>query len=434
VRAAGLLTVSRTLADVAPQPEEVVSENDRLLAACAGLFDPGAASDAEERAQRIRQAAALMQACLQSDNGEGRAVRAVVASRHLPRLPRLEAPELRSDFAGQKPIYSVSELETYRRCPFQYLLRHVLQLRPEEDGAGPRQQGTLLHGVLRRYFRQRAAQRPDLETMRAELNRILTETLASAALDTGPHHRHITERMLADALDGFAEREQRFAPQFGMEPTHFELAFGLGAISAARLDDEEREMDDTLPAHDPASCPEPLRIAAQDGGPTVEVCGSMDRVDCDLTGQRALVMDYKLSQSVDYSAMQRGDSLQMPLYLLAMERLFGMAGAAACYDAMREPGRRRLFRTEHVNLRQFAPITPLENGTTVKPLNREQYADLIKTAETTTVRTARAIAAGRIEPTPGECCRACSYSDVCRMTSTGGHDGEAIAQVAYPVE
>ena len=449
----GVPTASHTLADVAPQPDEVVSANDRLLAACAGLFDPGAEADSAARAARLRQAAALMQACLQAEGaaapasplsrsvGEGAGVRAswgevlgvradvraILASRHLPRLPRLEAQELRADFAGQKPVYSVSELETYRRCPFQYLLRHVLQLRPEEDGTSPRKQGTLLHGVLRRYFRQRQAQppTPDLPTMRAELNALLAETLAEAALDAGPHHLRMTERMLADALAGFAEREHRFAPQFGMEPAHFELAFGVGVVSAERIDEEERETDGP-PAHDPASCPEPLRILAQDGGPPVEVCGSIDRVDRDPTGQRALVLDYKLSKSVDYSAMLRGDSLQMPLYLLAMERLFGMAGAVACYDAMREPGRRRLFRTEHVNIRQFAPITPLEDGTTVKPLNREQYAELIKTAETATVQAARSIAAGRIEATPGEHCHACPYGDVCRTTLTGGHDGEAL--------
>ncbi|HZO90404.1 MAG TPA: PD-(D/E)XK nuclease family protein [Chthonomonadaceae bacterium] len=435
-----LRTVSRTLADVAPRPEEVVCAADRLLAACAGLFDPGADSDTEERARRMRQAAALMEECLQT--GDRAEVRAVVAARALPRLPRLEAPDVREDFCGRKPVFGVSELETYRRCPLQYLLRHVLRLRPEEDGAHLRAQGTLLHAILRRYFRRRrAAARkanaegtlpcPDAETLRSELHALLSETLQKAALDASPHRLRILERLLADALAGFAVREARFAPQLGLQPAHFELAFGLSEAEGALLEEEERELEGVpgpegaLPRiYDPASCPEPLRLEARDGGPSIAICGTIDRVDCDAAGCRALVLDYKLGKSVDFSAMQRGESLQMPLYLLAVERLFGLAGAAACYDSMREPGRRRFFRTEHVNLRQFAPITPLEDGTTVKPLNRDQFAELTKTAETTAIQVARSIAAGRVEATPGEHCAACPYGDICRTTLTGGHDGE----------
>jgi ATP-dependent helicase/nuclease subunit B len=433
----GVPTISRTLADVAPQPEEVVSDADRLLAACAGLFDPGAESDDGERERRLRQAAALMQECLREEReGEaGAEMRTIVASRHLPRLPRLESADLRADFAGHKPVFSVSELETYRRCPFQYLLRHTLQLRPEEEDANPRTQGTLLHAVLRRYFRRRNTllDKPSLASdaaaLFADLESILTEVLAEADLDASPHRRRMIERMLSESLQGFAAREHRFSAQFGMQPTHFELAFGVEALPAIRLeeDDHDREvLSETEGAriHDPASCAEPLCISARDGGPDVAVCGTIDRVDLDTTGLRVLVLDYKLGSSVDYSAIQRGDSLQMPLYLLAMERLFNKAGAAACYDAMREPGRRRFFRSEHVNLRQFAPITPLEDGTTVKPLNREQFAELIRTAEVATVTTARAIQAGRIEATPGDACSACAFGDVCRTTLAGGHDGE----------
>ena len=71
--------------------------------------------------------------------------------------------------------------------------------------------------------------------------------------------------------------------------------------------------------------------------------------------------------------------------------MFDKVGAVACYDSMRERGRRRFHRSEHVNQRQFMPVLPLEDGTTVTPLNRSQYTDLLKTAEATAVRLARAI-------------------------------------------
>jgi ATP-dependent helicase/nuclease subunit B len=432
---AGLCTVSRTLADVAPRPEEVVSESDGLLAACADLFDPGSESDSAERARRMRQAAALMEHCL-ADTERREAVRAVVASRCLPRLPRLEDADLRAEFSRQDRVYSVSELETYNRCPFQYLLRYALRLRPEEDGVNPTTQGTLLHSVLSRYFRRKGKRAadgptPDMETTRRELRELLAESLAAQTLDAGPHRLRMTQRLLADALDGFAEREHRFTAQFGMEPAHFELAFGFGAAEGMRIEEEDRVLElsgnaaGALPTeYDPASCAEPLLLHAGGDGPPVAVCGTIDRVDLDVSGQRALALDYKLGKPPDYSDIQRGLSLQMPLYMLAIERLFGKASAVACYDSMQERGRRRFHRVEHVKLQQFAPVIPLENGETVKPLNREQYATLTKTAETAAVQAARGIASARIEATPGDHCRFCAFGDVCRTTVLGGHDGE----------
>lgn len=437
-----LPTVSRTLADVAPRLEEVVSESDTLLAACADLFDPGAESVPGGQAQRRDAALQRMRLCLENKT-QHETVRAVLTSRHLPRLPRLEDAALRADFAGSEArVFSVSELETMNRCPFQYLLRHTLKLRLEEDGAGQRAQGTLLHSVLRRYFRWKAkkpeAPPADAETMRNDLQSILTRSLERRALDASPHQLRMTQRLLNDALNRFVEREKRFTAQFGMTPAHFELTFGTEAGGGALIEDEERDderfegTDGARPAiYDPASCREPLRLLTQDGGAPVAICGTIDRVDYDATGERALVLDYKLGKPPDYGAMQSGGSLQMPLYLLAVERLFQKKGAAACYDSMVERGRRRVFRTEHFKLQAFAPILPLEAPDSVKPLSREEFARMTQTAERQAVRAARAIAAGHVEASPGDHCRTCAYGDVCRTTRAGGHDGEFLPMTEW---
>ena len=450
-----LNVVSRTLADVAPRPEEVVSDADRLLAACAGLFDPGASLAAND-AESLAASVSLMQTCLQGEE-KRRITQRVVESRGLPRLPRLQSDRLRRAFAAHRTVFSVSELESYGRCPFQYFLRHVLRLHPEEDGAHVRAQGTLLHNVLHRYFAGKGKgkrekgkeERQDtgsFSIMREDLQAILTEMLAQESLDTSPHQMRMMHRLLSDALDGFVAREQRFTEQFGMTPAHFELSFGLqsrvgaGGESEDAWEDEERafsrdapqnalraeETKDASNFYDAASCAEPLLLNVTDGGSPVAICGTLDRVDLDASGRRALILDYKLGRPPDFSEIQRGQSLQMPLYLLAVERLFDKVGAVACYDSMRERGRRRFHRSEHVNQRQFMPVLPLEDGTTVTPLNRGQYTDLLKTAEATAVRLARAIVDGSIEATPGDHCRRCAYKDVCRTTVLGGHDGETL--------
>jgi superfamily I DNA/RNA helicase len=440
-----LQAVARTLSDVAPRPEEVVSASDRLLSACADLFDPtGAGRVATEREAGNGDALERLRRCLEEDPV---VVRAVLRSRSLPHLPRLTAPGLRRRFAAHRSVYSAADLEAYGRCPLQYLLGHVLNLRPEEDPGQQRTQGALLHGVLRRYYRRRAGARQntqsyDADAMRAELNRLLEETLAQERLDAGPHQLRMTHRLLADALNGFVEREERFTTQFGMTPTHFELTFGMNSgAGAAELSEweggngaadcrNERDGDpvnvsnSATHACDPASCAEPLLLIPEDEGRAVAICGVIDRVDLHADGRRALALDYTLGRPPDYAEIQRGASLEMPLHLLALERLFDKVGAVACYDSSRERGRRRFQRLEHVNVRQFGPLLPLEDGVSVTPLNREQYVGLMKTAETTAIRLARAIETAEIPATPGDHCRQCAYSDICRTTVLNGHDGE----------
>ncbi len=420
--------VTRTLADVAPQAEEAVSDADRTLAACADLFDP--ASGTRDAAARQQRGADALRLRLQS--GDSAAVRRLLESRCLPRLPRFDDFRLQTDFAANKTVYSVTELETHLRCPFQYLLRHVLRLRPDADD-GAANQGDLLHGTLRRYFRRRQretpdAPTPDAATMQAELREILSEALTKRPIDAPPHRARMMTRTVRDALDGFAQREAVFTPHLETRPAHFELAFGI-ATGRASVGDEEREIaldpdNGAKPTYDPASVAEPLTLTGANGdAKPVLLCGVIDRVDYDAGGIRAVIMDYKLGTPPNYEAIASGASLQMPLYLLAMERLFGKIGAAACYDSALETGRRRLFRMEHVNMRQFAP-RPEDSREHVRPLNPPQFRDVLQAAEAAAIGAARGIEAGHIEARPGSHCAVCDYRDVCRANAEGGHDGE----------
>ena len=426
-------TLSRTLADVAPRPDECITDQDRLRAACAGLFDPGPVTN-PNTAQIRQRAAALMAGCLESTLLRPH-LRAIIVSRFLPRWPRLESGDLRAHFAGQNQTYTIAALETYQRCPFQYLLRYVLRLHPDEESGDTRVQGALLHSVLRRYYRRHAARKvsdpvPDLGVMRAELRDLLTDQLERETLDVAPSRLLMVRQLLESGLDRFAERELRFREQFGMMPTHAHLTFGMENAAMREREpfaEEGSELSygDDSSAQDPASCAAPLILTGADGGPAIALRGVIDRVDYDFTGQRALMLDYRFDTPPDYDEIQRGQSLQLPLSLLALERVFGKIAAVACYDSLFEDGRRRLFRTEHVNLRQFAPLLPLDDPPTVRPLNRTQFAELTKTAEEVAVRTARAIGEAHIGPTPGKHCRACPYNDICRTNPEGVHDGES---------
>jgi ATP-dependent helicase/nuclease subunit B len=413
---AAIQVIIRTLADVAPRPGETAMPSDDLLAACADLFDPQ--GDASARRERLVGAAARLDRFLR-DAGCGPIVRSLLISRNLPRLPVLRDFTLRERFINGKTVFTIPELETYARCPFQYLLRHVWRLKQVTEGMDVGKQSALLHSVLRRYFRGRLERgepvivEAHLDQVVEDLRGILDESLQVSRLSASPHQLRILRRRLMDDLMGFAIREARFSARFETTPAHCHLSYGRAPVSVKP---------------DPHSCPEPLVLTGADGEGTVAISGIIDRVDVDETGRRAHVVEYEIGRPPEYASIQRGESLQMPINLIAMERLFGFAGAGACYDSMQETGRRRFHRTEHVNIRRFAPILPFDDPANVKPLSREQFEELVKTAQAATLRLARAIGEGHIDARPGTHCRGCDFRDICRTTVLEGHDGERLDQ------
>jgi ATP-dependent helicase/nuclease subunit B len=423
-----LVTESRTLADVVPRPTEIVSEGDNLLSLCGNLFEPPTPSEPDLAIQHQREALERLRTALREMPEK---ILRILNSRLEPRLPRLESPTLRDDFTQTKTSYSVSELEAFRRCPFQYLLRYVWRLHAEEDGGNPRTQGTLLHAILRHYFRsKRESRQPiphDAETLLSELHAVMEEQLSLVALDTSAHRAEMLIRMLRDALAHFAEREARFAPLFDLTPRYFELAFGQSTGNARIAEDEDREgghQED----FDPASQPTALELKRADGQGTVQICGTIDRVDTSFGQNYGMVMDYKLGKPPEPRDMESGQSLQLPLYMLALERVFGITAGVGCYDSVRQAGRPRLYRPEIAPNPQFRP-TPGEEANSVKPLNRTQYADLLRIAELTAVNVVQEIEEAQVYARPGQYCSYCPYADTCRTSLLHGHDGEPLSQL-----
>src|SRR5207249_882372 len=118
---------------------------------------------------------------------------------------------------------------------------------------------------------------------------------------------------------------------FGLRPAHFELTFGMPS-------DGERE-------YDPASVTRPLEIDSSEGA--IELCGTIDRVDRGPNGM-VLVMDYKTGTTPTFEQLMDGKSIQLPVYMMALEKVWGLNPIGACFDSARESYRRRFFRSEHV--------------------------------------------------------------------------------------
>jgi len=113
-------------------------------------------------------------------------------------------------------------------------------------------------------------------------------------------------KILLDQVLLYELEIQEQAAAAGVVPAYFEVAFG-GMKSAAR---------------DPDSTQQPLELTRSTfvGEETIKVSGQIDRVD--MAADKTLIAyDYKLSTGSTKEDIKSGRSLQLPIYLEALERL-----------------------------------------------------------------------------------------------------------------
>lgn len=245
----------------------------------------------------------------------------------LDALTELERTELRK-FSTR--VWSISQLERYAACPFSFFAERVLGLdQPEEmeEGLDSREQGNFLHSVLREFLATRRDKgAPPLQDLTVEeLGPVFTEARAIAAKhleamnSQHPFFQLDTERMIGQGqkegvLERFIRKEQERGP-LKTRPKFFEASFGGKTGSQAESDNEI--------VH-----PDPIMI----GG--VKLRGKIDRIDIGEGG--FTIVDYKSGSSKKMRDIERGTSLQLPLYLRVAEDLlrsihYDLKGVAALY-------------------------------------------------------------------------------------------------------
>ena len=379
-------TVVRTLADVVPAPEEAVGTRERML--CAGAALAGHQEYPPEQQEALLAGLAAESPELFGD----------LKGFLFPRpVYELRSGRLRREVqrAVSRRAFSVSELENFIACPHQHFFAHQLRIREITEEAGAAEVGSLLHAVLREFFcrcRQEAGAGallpPDAPALLAA---VLEELLPQIIVDPRPSRVQMIRYAAGQYLERFLERETGYQEKTGLVPTYFELGFGPQA----------QRQNETL---DAASRPDPVVIAGPDGD--ITLAGKIDRVDLTREGMAAVVTDYKLSRVSSLKEMLDGTSLQMPVYLLAMEQVFGIPAAAAIYHPLRKGDPHWLHRPG------VAPgLAPCGRGDGMPP---PRYLEVMQVAQDAIRATAAGIRAGQSQPTPGPTCEYCGFVDACR--------------------
>jgi ATP-dependent helicase/DNAse subunit B len=230
-----------------------------------------------------------------------------------PDLLRLLADKFGPDF-----VHSASGLSVYGNCPYRFFAQRVLRLEPRGEAALDLQAidaGKLLHDILRRFFerhRREALHKLDRKKLQTELAAIADSVFNEHERVVPPLNRQIWKidreirKILLDQVLLYELEIQEEAEGQEVVPAYFEVAFG-GARSAAK---------------DPDSKDEPLELSRETfvGEEKIKISGQIDRVDI-ARDNTVVAYDYKLSTGASRSDITTGRSLQLPIYLEALEKL-----------------------------------------------------------------------------------------------------------------
>ncbi|HZK75622.1 MAG TPA: PD-(D/E)XK nuclease family protein [Candidatus Kapabacteria bacterium] len=328
--------------------------------------------------------------------------------------------------ANQSRVWSVTQLERYASCPFHFFARDILglsEMQEREEGLDARDRGSALHEILRGFLlsRRERNQKAIQDIPDSELEAVTAEAIQAAeqhfqTIASGhPFWRLDSERLLSEDQPGgspfrkFIQREHEL--RFELRPRFFEVSFG-GQGRAPKT-----------PSDSILSQSEPVSI----GG--FKLRGKIDRIDIpkqledgSMQGDSFAIIDYKSgSKTATWPEIERGLSLQLPLYLKVAEDLLrshipGLKGVAALYQKLLDEGspRKLGLAIKSYSLVAFEKLKG-KNGYVD---SYEKLAEVIDATIAMAKAYVDGVASGNFPLTKADLmnqCQYCPYGTVCRV-------------------
>jgi hypothetical protein len=230
---------------------------------------------------------------------------------------------------GSNHCWSVSRLEEYAYCPFQFFAQNVLGLEalPElslDTDFGRR--GQMAHealAVLHRRLNAAGKPRSPAESPAEEYAQLAdgaVEFVKGQIPKGSPLEvalRTVDLRLIGQWMQEYFGQHLQYdavaaigaSTEESLRPAHFEVSFGLKPRTNEELD--------------PLSTETPFELLCD--GDTIRFSGRIDRIDIGLVGGQVVfnVLDYKTGASKSFKSrnLDSGVSLQLPLYALAVQEL-----------------------------------------------------------------------------------------------------------------
>jgi ATP-dependent helicase/nuclease subunit B len=219
--------------------------------------------------------------------------------------------KIRSRF-GEDYLWSATRLNDYGLCPFRFLACDVLNLASVEEptaGFAPDRLGVAYHEILEQTFKTLKEQELELGEATLEEALAIAENVCEMILQKLLDERHVRQSALWEfeksemkkRIKNLLRAEAVWVDEQGAQPVLFEQSFGFGSQP-------------------------PLIVEGKEG--KIRIRGTIDRVDKNAEG--LVVIDYKTSRSpISPKEALEGRNLQLPIYLMAANRLLKLEGEVA---------------------------------------------------------------------------------------------------------
>lgn len=308
-------------------------------------------------------------------------------------------------------VYSISQINDYAVCPFQFFAKRILGLDEVEEPVlrlEPLDLGNIYHQVLFLFFRDFPGWRE--ESLEAALERICdlaTQVMANYpagfSLPVGLwtiYQEEIVENLQRILTFEYQEAEKQ---EFQLKPTYFEASFGLY---------REYQEEGTLNHPDPVVIHRVISESTDSTEAiTVKFSGKIDRIDQSSDGRYLVIYDYKLGRREGFEEMDAGIDLQLPVYIKAVSMLCGEdkevlgAGYFSLLKCDRKSGVWRNVREDLI------PVTSRSKSCR----NEADWQDFLQKVDGFIIDYINRIKAGDFQVNPQKCPDYCKFKQICRF-------------------
>jgi ATP-dependent helicase/nuclease subunit B len=295
---------------------------------------------------------------------------------------------------NKEKYFSITELETFAKCPYKYFLSNVLDVYEEEEveeDATQKEIGLLLHRILERFFSKLKNEKREFYAELESKKEMLFNELLSISKDE-------------------VEKIKTYNPYFFLVEEFFLGSEKVQSVFEAFLQHEYESRDKI----NPYEFEKYLQVELNAGkSNSIRLRGKIDRIDFDKQTKSVQVIDYKTGSYLpSKSDIAQNLSLQMPLYLKMCEKhLQDQFGKINIEDSIFLQIRKKSLGNEinQISLRKLASApgrSELGNFLSQKLIEVKAMNENINLGNFNLTK---------VDKSQERVCRYCSYSAVCRI-------------------
>lgn len=299
-----------------------------------------------------------------------------------------------------KDIYSITEIQSYLKCPYQYYYDKVIKApRPEDEDSlelQNNQKGSLLHSIFEELIKNH------LDEYKKQ---IFQEKLDHSFKD-------LVQNVIKNKIESIdlQNKQQDITTQFYADRVYKTvLQFIL-----KEQDWHNNEKKQSLPNK------AEWKIQDRNGNPyyvlknknqTYKINGRVDRIDIHEQTNHFSIIDYKSGTAPGNSNILRGEDIQIPFYIMAVEELLlpSYQPSAGLYISLKE------LKTSGLFFKETCDEGLIRNKK--KNFDRQAWLEFKDQTKQTILSTIKKIQEGLFEPNPLEQ----SHCQFCHLRETCGY-------------